>query len=247
MRALRVQEVGRDDIVRAAKSSAIKERVKNTDSPGDGLGDLLLGTTDGKRSDGVQTLVNVAKDGLRREVASAELSNTGNDDVAGVDLGESIDEELDGTVGGGAAVPVLGPLLRDVLELLCRVVILSTNDAKDGLGVGNTASTVGTVGEEPRVEGESTHRDDLGEWEVVEVGVVVLGEPSTLSIVLADGVHGNFLVGVLVRILEHLGDQTGRQVVIVSTSVVVVLTVGRYISFNSGVPVETTDTVLACT
>jgi hypothetical protein len=243
---LGVQEVGRESVVRAAESSATDDRVEDAESPANTLGNLLLGAADGKRRDGVDALVDVAEKRLDAEVGCADLRSTRNDDVPRVDLEETICESLDGAVGSGAAVPVLGPPLGNVLEFASALLVLGSDDAEDGLRVGNTASTVSTVGEELRVEGESTQRHDLGEGEVVEVGVVVLGEASAFAVRASHDVHGELLVGILSGILDELLDKARRQLVVVTAAKVVVLTGRRDVSLDSGVPVETTDTVLAC-
>jgi hypothetical protein len=219
---LRVQEVGRDGVVRASERSVLQDGVQHRKRPGHSLGRLLHGAGDTQRGDGVEAHVDIAEDGLHVQVGCRELGYAGDDDVAGVDFCYAVGEGLDSAVGGRAAVPVLGPLLGYVFEVACLLVVLCTDDGHDALVVGNTTCSVGAVAEEGRVERERGEAHDLGEWEVVEVGVVLLGERSARSIVAAHDVHRELLVGVLVGKLDHALDKAGREVVVVSAAVVVV-------------------------
>jgi hypothetical protein len=219
---LRVQEVGRNGIVWASERSVLQNGVQHRKCPGHSLGRLLQRAGDAERGDGVEAHVDIAEDGLNVQVGCRELGYAGDDDVAGVDVCQAVGEGLDRAVGGRAAVPVLGPLLGYVFEVACGLVVLCADDGHDALVVGNATCSVGAVAEEGGVERERSKAHDLGEWEVVEVGVVLLGERSARSIVAAHDVHGELLVRVLVSKLDHALDKAGREVVVVSAAVVVI-------------------------
>jgi hypothetical protein len=219
---LRVQEVGRDGIVRASERSVLQNGVQHRKRPGHSLGRLLQRAGDAEGGDRVEAHVDIAEDVLHVQVGCCELGYAGDDDVAGVDVCQAVGEGLDGAVGGRAAVPVLGPLFGNVFEVACVLIVLCADDGHDALVVGNTTCSVGAVAEEGGVERERSKAHDLGEWEVVEVGVVLLGERSARSIVAAHDVHGELLVGVLISKLDHALDKAGREVVVVSAAVVVV-------------------------
>jgi hypothetical protein len=206
---LRVQEVGRNGVAGAAERSVLQEGVKHREDPGHSLGRLLQSTGDAERGDGVEAHVDIAEDSLHVQVGCSELGSTGDDDVAGVDVGQAVGEGLDRSVWCRATVPVLWPLLRHVLEVACLRFVLCTDDGHDALVVGDTTGSVGTVAEEGGVERERSKAHDLGEWEVVEVGVVLLGERSARSIVAAHDVHGEFLLGILAGKLNHTRDEAG--------------------------------------
>ena len=225
----------------AAECGVGEERCQLGGGPGDTL--LSEGRIAGKseRGDGVESLHNVTEDGVGVEVRGAELTDRLADDVGWDDGGDDVAEDVDGAVFGGAAVPVLWPLLWNVLVFAAGLVVLETDNARDGLVVGNTSSAVGTVGEEVWVEGESSGGDDRWEWEVVDVWVVGLGELADGGVVLAHGWKTKVLVGGALGGRNELLDNTGRNMVVVTTSVVVVLTGRGDISLNGGVAVETTN------
>jgi hypothetical protein len=204
---LREQEVWRECTVWASKSGQTEQGVKHAESPADALGSILFAAGEDEGCDGVNTLVDIAKNSARVEIGGAKLRNTGDDNVTRVHLSEAVGESLDGAVGCGAAVPVFGPPLGDILELAGALVVLSTNDAHDGFIVGNAASAVCAIGEELGVEGEGDDTDDLGERECVEVGVVVFGKTGTAGVMLAHHIHGELLLGVVLCKTDHLLDE----------------------------------------
>lgn len=168
-------EVVGQGVAGASQDGVLEVRVKLGDSPSGGSSDGSSIAGDEERDNRVDTHVQVAEESGGVQVTSTELSDTGNDNVARVDLSVTIEESLNGTVGGGSTVPVLGPSLGNVLVLAAGGEVC-TNDAGDRLVVGDTTSKVGTVGEEVGVEDECSEGDDHGEWEVVDVRVVGLGE-----------------------------------------------------------------------
>ena len=177
--------VGRQSVQGATKSTDTKDGRELAQSPVSCLTSILLISGETERGDGADALEDIAKNVGDVEVGGKELGSTGNDDVGGVDLEEGIGESLDSTVREATAVPVLGPLLRNVLEVASLVVELPAYNGRDRLVVGNTSKTVGTVAEELRVEGEGTERNDLREGEGVKEGVVLLAEVGVLGVLLS--------------------------------------------------------------
>jgi hypothetical protein len=153
-------------------------------------------------------LVNVAENGLGREVASADLTHTRHDDIARVDLDEGVGDGTYGAIRCRATVPVLGPPLGDVLEVAGLLVILGADDGHDALVIGHATRAVGAVREELRVECEGAERHDLGEGEVVDIGIVGFAEGGAECVVLSQNVHGELLARVRSRELDHLYDET---------------------------------------
>jgi len=181
--------VRRQSVQRTAKGTNAEDGRELAQSPVSGLTSILLISSETERSDGADTLEDVAENVGDIEVGSKELRSTRDDNVGGVDLEEGIGESLDSTVRVATAVPVLGPLLGNVLEVASLLIELPADNGGHGLVVGNTSSTIGTVAEELRVEGEGTEGDDLREGEGVEEGVVLLAEVGAGGILLSHGGH----------------------------------------------------------
>jgi hypothetical protein len=218
------KEVGRNNVVRASKCRPLEERVKNTQCPAYTLGNIFLCSTERNGCNGVQALIHVAKNGCWCEVGCTKLADPWENDVARVNACETFGQRLNSTVWGRAAVPVLGPPLWDVLKLSRALVILRTNDAHYAFVVGNAARAVCTVGEECWIEREGDDADDLGEGEVVDVRVVLLGERCTAGVMGTHDVHGELLLRVILGKVDHLFHETGRKVVVVATTVIVICT-----------------------
>lgn len=176
--------LGREVARRAAESATTEDGSELAESPADSSSNILLSSTKDQRGDRLDTLIDVTEKGGSIEVGSQESRGSGNNNVGGVDLSVGIGESLNSTVRGATAVPVLGPLLGNVLEVASVLVELPANDARDGFVVGDTTGTVGTVAEEVGVESEGTKRDDLREGEGIEVGVVLLAEVGVLGVLL---------------------------------------------------------------
>lgn len=107
----------------------------------------------------METLVDIAQHGVDVEVRAAELRNTGNERVFGVDLEVAVGEGVDGGVGNGTAVPVRWEALGNVFEFSGFLVEFGADDGGDGCVVGDTAGAPGAVGEEVGVEGEGSEGD----------------------------------------------------------------------------------------
>jgi len=198
------QKVGRNDTVWAAQCRLTENWIQNGKSPRNALGDVLLSTTKYKRSDGIDTLVDIAKERLYAQIGGPDLRSCRYDDVAGVYVDETINDSVNSTIGYIATVPVFRPALRDVLELLGFFIVLGADDTHDALIIWYSACTISAIGEEARVKGKGAEGNDLREGKVVEEGVVVLAETGGLGVVLSHDVHVKLLLGVLGSETDHL-------------------------------------------
>lgn len=157
---IREQIVVRNGAGRASKDCILEVGVERGQDLCQGTLSCLSSTSNEERSDGVEALINKAENGGGVEVWCAELSNWHGDWVFGVDVEETLGDGFDGTVLGGAAVPVFRPPLWDVLKLVGLSVVFRSDDGANGFVVCNSASAVCAVGEEVWVESESCEGDD---------------------------------------------------------------------------------------
>ena len=183
------------DLGGAAENAGRDERSQLAECPGGASCCISQFSCQCKRSDGVEALVDVAQDGIGVEVRGTKLGESHGERVLRVDVGQGVGKSINGTVLGRATVPVLWPLLWHVLEVSGEDVELSTDDGADGFVVGNTTSTVGTVGEEVGVKGKGSKRDNRREWEVVEVRVVLLREGGVFGVLLTHNTEIELLAG----------------------------------------------------
>jgi hypothetical protein len=203
------EKVGRNDIIWAPKRSPAEERVKYTQRPADTLSSVFLRSTKRNGCNGIQALVHVAKNSRWAEVGRTKLADAWENDVARINACEPFSQGLDSTIWGRATVPILGPPLRDVLELSGALVVLCANDAHNAFVVGNAARTICTVGEECRVEREGDDADNLREREVIDVRVIFLGERRTAGVMGTHDIHGKLLLRIILSEVDHLLHETG--------------------------------------
>jgi len=229
----------------AAENGRAQERVQLAKSPSDTSLSVSNVAGKGERSDGVETLDNIAKKSVDVEVLSTELTDWLTDEVGRKEVFDDLSKDLNGAVWSGTAVPVLWPLLWNVHVVAGVLIVLETNNAGDRLVVCNTASTVGSVGEKVGVEDEGSERYNRWEGEVVNVWVVGLGELADVRVVSSHGLETKVLGGRGLGGGDESLDNTRRDVVVISTAVVVVLTGRRDIGFDGRVAVQTTDAARA--
>lgn len=247
LRRVGEEEVGTDGALGAAKNGIVDANSgKLAQCPGDVSGDILKLAGQRKRSDGVQSLEHIAKDGLRRQVWSTKLCNWHGDRVAWVDSSETVCQSLNSAIRSGAAVPVLGPALWHILKVTGLVVVFGSDNVADRLVVGNASRAISSVGEELGIEIEGDHAHNGWEREVVEVGVVGLGKSRVLAVanrgrqysvprgmmtrvglLFAHDIVAEFLVRVLSRECNILLEDARGNGVVVTTTVVVVFLIGR--------------------
>lgn len=113
-----------------------------------------------------------------------------------VDGSETIGQCLDSSIGRCTAIPSLfRPPFWHILKLVCLAVVPSTDDARDGLVVGNTTSAIGSVGEEVGIKGERTEAHDRWKWEVIEVRVIRLAELGIGEVLVPHGCQAKVFTG----------------------------------------------------
>ena len=144
--------------------------------------------------------------------------------------------------------------LWDIFKIARLLLELRTNDVGDRLIVGHTICAICTVREELGVEVEGHDRHDAGEREIVEIWIILLAEPAvgTVSIcyqyaikvqlsskylLLRHDIVVELLFRVLGSELNILCEQPGRDVMVITATVVIVFFVRGYVGLHSRMPV----------